>query len=47
MFWKKINKEIDFHFNDIDEIRILFYMNMKDEDERNKLYKLEESIVNQ
>ena len=44
--FKKINKEIDFHINDIDEIRIQFYINMRDEEERKKLYKLEESIVN-
>jgi len=44
--FKKINKDIDFHINDIDEIRIQFYINMRDEEERKKLYKLEESIVN-
>jgi hypothetical protein len=43
--FKKINKNIDFHINDIDEIRIQFYKNMMDEEERKKLYKLEESIV--
>ena len=37
--FKKINKDIDFHINDIDEIRIQFYINMRDEEERNKLYK--------
>ena len=44
--FKKINKDIDFHINDIDEIRIQFYINMRDEEEREKQYKLEESIVN-
>jgi site-specific DNA-adenine methylase len=39
--FKKINKNIDFHINDIDEIRIQFYKNMMDEEERKKLYKIE------
>jgi hypothetical protein len=41
----KNHENIDFHVNDIDEIRIQFYKNMMDEEERKKLYKLEESIV--
>jgi hypothetical protein len=42
----KNHENINFHVNDIDENRIQFYINMKDEEERTKLYKLEESIVN-
>ena len=42
----KNHENIEFHVNDIDEIRIKFYINMRDEAERKKLYKLEESIVN-
>jgi len=43
--YKQINKNIEFHVNDIDEIRIQFYINMRDEEKRKELYKLEESIV--
>ena len=42
----KNHENINFHVDDIDENRIQFYINMKDEEERTKLYKLEESIVN-
>ena len=42
----KKHDNIIFHVNDIDEFRIKFYINMKDEEERKKLYKLEESIIN-
>ena len=31
---------IKFHINDIDEIRTTFYINMRDEEERKKIYKL-------
>ena len=41
--FKKHN--IKTHINDIDELRIKFYNNMKDEEERNKLYELEKKIV--
>jgi site-specific DNA-adenine methylase len=43
--YKKINKDIEFHINDIDKIRTDFYINMRDEEKRKELYKLEESIV--
>ena len=43
--YKKINKNIEFHINDIDKIRTDFYINMRDEEKRKELYKLEESIV--
>ena len=43
--FKKLNKNIEFHINDIDDIRIQFYKNMNLETERNKLYKLEKEIV--
>ncbi len=42
----KNHENIDLHINDIDENRIQFYKNMMDEEQRKKLYKLEESIVN-
>ncbi len=35
---------INYIINDLDEHRINFYKNMKDEDERNKLYELEKEI---
>ena len=38
-------KNIEYHINDIDEIRIQFYINMREEEERQKLYKLQESII--
>ena len=41
----KKHENIEFHVNDIDEIRIQFYINMRDEEKRKELYKLEESIV--
>ena len=41
----KINKNIDFHINDLDPLRIQFYKNMTKEKERQKLYKLEKEIV--
>ena len=34
-----------FHINDIDKIRIDFYNNMKNEDKRNELYKIENDIL--
>lgn len=43
--FKKINKNIDFHINDLDTFRINFYKNMTKEKERQKLYKLENEIV--
>jgi site-specific DNA-adenine methylase len=43
--YKQINKNIEFHINDIDSLRIQFYINMMDEEKRNELYKLEESIL--
>jgi site-specific DNA-adenine methylase len=43
--FKKINKNIEFHINDIDHLRIKFYKNMTIEEERNKLYKLEKEIL--
>ena len=43
--FKKINKNIDFHINDLDPLRIKFYKNMTKEEERQKLYKLEKEIV--
>ena len=43
--FKKINKNIDFHINDLDPLRIKFYKNMNQEKERQKLYKLEKEIV--
>jgi site-specific DNA-adenine methylase len=42
--FKKINKDIEFHINDIDPLRIQFYKNMLDEDKRNDLYKIEQEI---
>ena len=33
-----------FHINDLDKLRIDFYNNMKDEDKRNELYKIENDI---
>ena len=33
-----------FHINDIDKIRIEFYNDMKNEDKRIKLYKIENNI---
>ena len=42
---KKINKDIEFHINDLDYLRILFYKNMTIEKERNELYILEKEIV--
>ena len=41
----KNNKNIEYHVNDIDEIRTNFYKNMRDEEKRKELYKLEESIL--
>jgi hypothetical protein len=38
-------KNIDFHINDLDPLRINFYKNMTKEEERQKLYKLEKEIV--
>ena len=35
---------INFHINDIDPLRIQFYKNMIDEEERKKLYKIEKEI---
>ena len=32
--FKKINKNIDFHINDLDHLRIKFYKNMTIEEER-------------
>jgi hypothetical protein len=43
--FKKINKNIKFHINDLDHLRIKFYKNMTIEEERNKLYKLEKEIL--
>jgi hypothetical protein len=43
--YKQINKNIEFHINDIDSLRIEFFRNMRDEEKRKELYKLEESIV--
>jgi site-specific DNA-adenine methylase len=43
--FKKINKNIDFHINDLDPIRIKFYNNMIIEKERENLYRLEKEIV--
>ena len=43
--FKKINKNIEFHINDIDHLRIKFYKNMTIEEERNKLYKLEKEVL--
>ena len=43
--FKKINKNIDFHINDLDELRIKFLKNMTIEEERQKLYKLEKEIL--
>ena len=34
-----------FHINDLDKIRIDFYNNMKNEDKRNELYKIENDIL--
>jgi site-specific DNA-adenine methylase len=34
-----------FHINDLDKLRIDFYNNMKDEDKRNELYKIENDIL--
>ena len=42
--YKKHDKAI-FHINDIDGLRIKFYIDMRDEEERKKLYKLEKSII--
>lgn len=42
MFLKYPN--INYIINDLDEYRITFYNNMKNEDERNKLYELEKEI---
>ena len=36
--FKKINKNIEFHINDLDPLRIKFYKNMLIEKERNNLY---------
>ena len=41
----KNNNNIDFHINDIDEIRIQFFKNMMHEEKRKELYELEESIL--
>jgi hypothetical protein len=43
--FKQINKNIDFHINDLVPLRIKFYKNMTKEGERQKLYKLEKEIV--
>jgi site-specific DNA-adenine methylase len=43
--FKKINKNIDFHINDLDELRIKFLKNMTIQEEREKLYKLEKEIL--
>ena len=43
--FKKINKNIEFHINDLDHLRIKFYKNMTIEEERNKLYKLEKEVL--
>ena len=43
--FKQINKNIDFHINDLDPLRIKFHKNMTKEKERQKLYKLEKEIV--
>ena len=34
-----------FHINDLDKLRIDFYSNMKNEDKRNELYKIENDIL--
>jgi hypothetical protein len=41
----KKNKNIEFHINDLDPLRIKFYKNMTIEKERQKLYKLEKEIL--
>lgn len=41
----KKHRDINFNINDIDKIRILFLQNMTKEEERNKLYKLEEEVL--
>ena len=41
----KKNKNIKFHINDLDSMRIKFYKDMTIEEEREKLYKLEKEIV--
>ncbi len=41
----KKHENFEFHVNDIDEIRTQFYINMRGEEKRKELYKLEESIV--
>ena len=43
--FKKINKNIEFHINDLDQLRIKFYKNMTIEKEREALYKLEKEII--
>ena len=43
--FKKINKDIEFHINDLDQTRIKFYKNMTVEKERDELYKIEKEIV--
>ena len=41
-----IKQHIKTHINDIDEFRIKFYNNMNKEKERQKLYKIEQEILN-
>jgi len=41
----KQKPDAKYHINDIDEIRIDFYINMKDGNKRNELYKLEKNIL--
>jgi len=41
----KKNKNIEFHINDLDPLRIKFYKNMTQEKERKKLYELEKEIL--
>ena len=41
----KLNVVKGFHINDRDEIRMKFYNNMTDETEREKLYKIEDDII--
>jgi site-specific DNA-adenine methylase len=43
--YKQINKNIEFHINDIDSLRIQFHINMNDEEQRKEIYELEESFL--
>ena len=41
----KLNVVKEFHINDRDEIRMKFYNDMTDENEREKIYKIEDDII--